>query len=87
MKRSNLLLPVLAVLTAGAPMVAAFGADESPAPNAVAGGPPSTRRPPMVIQNSDGTMTVQMTPVPSQPGAKQGLVIPAQIVVPLITRR
>ena|GEM_PF-5097368 len=41
----------------------------------------------MVIQNPDGTFTVQKTLPPAQPVAKEGLVIPPQIVVPLIPRR
>jgi hypothetical protein len=41
----------------------------------------------MIVQNPDGTFTVQKTPSPAQPGAKGGLVIPPQIVVPLMPRR
>ena len=87
MKRSNFLLPVIAVLTACAPLAAAFGAADSPAPDAAPSDPASARRPPLIIHNSDGTMTVQMTPPPAQSGVKEGLIIPPQIVVPLIPRR
>jgi hypothetical protein len=87
MKLSIFLLPVIAVLTAGAPLAAAFGAANSPVPDARARDAASARRPPLVIHNSDGTMTVQLTPSPAQPGAKEGLVIPPQVVVPLIPRR
>ena len=41
----------------------------------------------MIVQNPDGTFTAQKTPSPAQPGAKEGLVIPPQIVVPLMPRR
>ncbi len=84
MKRSNSLLPVLAVLAACAPLAAAFGADDSRTPAAVAGGTTSKPRPPMVVQNSDGTITAQTTSAPAQPGAKPGLVIPPQVVVPVV---
>lgn len=87
MMRSNFLLPVIAVLTAGAPLTVAFGAADSPAPDAHVRDTTPARRPPLITHNSDGTMTVQLTPSPAQPGTKEGLVIPPQIVVPLIPRR
>jgi hypothetical protein len=87
MKRSNFFMPVIAVLTAGTPLAEAFGAADSPAPDARARDAAPARRPPLVTHNSDGTMTVQLTPSPAQSGAKEGLVIPPQIVVPLIPRR
>ena len=64
----KLLLPVLAFLTA-CPVVV-MGADK-----------------PMVIQNPDGTFTVQKEPAKSDAGnakAKKGLVIPPQVVVPIV---
>ncbi len=83
MKRPNFLLPVLAALAACAPLAPAFGADDS-RPPAAAGGSTPAPRPPIVVQNSDGTITAQTTPAPAQPGAKRGLVIPPQIVVPVV---
>ena len=87
MKRSDFLLPVFAILTAcvSAGVVLAF--DNSPAANPVSGDAVSTSRPPMVIQNPDGTFTVQKMVPPAQTEAKEGLVIPPQIIVPLIPRR
>jgi hypothetical protein len=87
MKRSTFLLPVIAVLTAGTPLAAAFGAADAPAPKLAAGDAASASRPPMIVQNPDGTFTAQKTPSPAQPGAKEGMVIPPQIVVPLMPRR
>jgi hypothetical protein len=87
MTRSTFLLPVFAILTACVCTGAALALDNSPAANPVFGDAASTSRPPMVIQNPDGTFTVQKTPPHAQPDAKEGLVIPPQIVVPLIPRR
>jgi hypothetical protein len=86
MKRSNFLLPVFAILTACVSAGAALAAN-SPAPNPVSGDAASISGSPMVIRNPDGTFTVQKTLPPAQSGVKQGLVIPPQIVVPLIQRR
>jgi hypothetical protein len=83
MKRSIFLLPVIAVLTAGAAWAAAFGAADSPAPKLAAGDAASASRPPMIVQNPDGTFTVQL----ARRSANQALVIPPQIVVPLIPHR
>jgi hypothetical protein len=82
MKRSNFLLPVLAVLTASAPLAAALGAGDSQPPAVVTNDPAPA--PPLVVQNADGTITAQKTPAPAQLGAKQGLVIPPQVVVPVV---
>jgi hypothetical protein len=85
---SNLLSPVLAVLAACASPLAVIGADDHQATKVV-GDAPSTSKPPMIIQNPDGTFTVQK--VPSKEGAKgtakKGLVIPPQVVVPIIPAR
>ena len=84
----NLLSPVLAFLSACASPAAVMGADDPQATMAVArGNTASTEKPPMIIPNPDGTFTVQK--VPSKGAAKdvkvkKGLVIPAQVVVPLI---
>jgi hypothetical protein len=85
---SNLLSPVLAVLAACASPAAVMGADDHQATKAV-GDAASTSRPPMIIQNPDGTFTVQKAPPKdgAKGTAKKGLVIPPQVVVPLIPAR
>lgn len=87
---SNLLSPVLAVLAACASPAAVMGADDPQATKAVAGDAASTSKPPMVIHNPDGTFTVQKAPpkeAVKDPNAKKGLVIPPQVVVPIIPAR
>jgi hypothetical protein len=86
---SNLLSPVLAVLAACASPAAVMGADDHQATQAAAGDAASTDKPPMIIQNPDGTFTVQKVPPKEQAkdAAKKGLVIPAQIVFPIIPAR
>ena len=63
-----------------------MGADNPQATKAVAGDAASANRPPMVIPNPDGTFTVQKASPKEQAkdAAKKGLVIPAQVVVPVI---
>ncbi len=49
--------------------------------------PPVLAAPPMVIQNSDGTFTVQKSPpkgTSKDSRVKAGLVVPPQVVVPII---
>jgi hypothetical protein len=91
MKRpSNLLSPVLAVLAACASPAAVMGADDPQATKAVVTDAASTDKPPMIIDNPDGTFTVQKAPSKEQAQdakAQKGLVIPPQVVVPLIPRR
>jgi hypothetical protein len=64
-----------------------MGADDPQATKAVVGDASSTSNPPMVIRNPDGTFTVQKAP-PKEGAedtkAKKGLVIPPQVVVPII---
>jgi len=85
---SNLLSPVLAVLAACASPVAVMGADDPQATKPV-GEAASPSTPLMVIHNPDGTFTVQKAP--PKDGAKgtaqKGLVIPPQVVVPIIPAR
>ena len=87
---SNLLLPVLAFQAACAffPAVV-MGADDPQATKAVARDAASTDKPPMIIHNPDGTFTVQKVPPKEQAkdAAKKGLVIPPQVVVPIIPAR
>jgi hypothetical protein len=65
-----------------------MGADDPQATKAV-GDAGSAGRPRMVIQNPDGTFTVQKVPSKEQAkdAAKKGLVIPPQVVVPIIPAR
>lgn len=65
----------------------AMGADNPPTTKAVVGDAASTNKPPMVIQNPDGTLTVQKEPPKGRAKdteAKKRLVIPPQVVVPTI---
>ena len=88
---SNLLSPVIAFLTACVLPAAVMGADDPQATKAVVrGNTAATEKPPMIIPNPDGTFTVQKAPskeAAKDPKAKQGLVIPPQVVVPLISAR
>jgi len=57
---------------------------------AVAGDPAAKAPPPLVTANADGTLTVQKAPTQGKskdPKAKSGLVIPPQVVVPIIPPR
>jgi len=85
---SNFLTPVLAVLAVCASPAAVMGADDPQATKAV-GDAPSTSKPPIVIQNPDGTFTIQKAPPKdgAKGTAKTGLVIPPQVVVPMIPAR
>ena len=71
--RPQRLLPILA-------LVAAAMASAQNTPNPV-------KPPPMIVHNPDGTFTVQKEPAKSANDAKanKGLVIPPQVVVPIIT--
>jgi hypothetical protein len=86
---SNLLLPVLAVLAVCASPAAVRGADDPQAAKPV-GEAASPSAPLMVIHNPDGTFTIQKVPSKEQAKdakAKTGLVIPPQVVVPIIPAR
>jgi hypothetical protein len=86
---SNLLSPVLAVLAACISPVAVIGADDPQATKPV-GKAASPSTPLMIIHNPDGTFTVQKAPpkeAAKDPNAKKALVIPPQVVVPLIPAR
>jgi hypothetical protein len=82
---SSLLSPVLGVLAVCASPAAVMGADDSQATKA-ASGDASTSKPPMIIQNPDGTFTIQKAPPKdgAKGAAQKGLVIPPQVVVPII---
>jgi hypothetical protein len=85
---SNLRSAVLVVLaTCGYP-AAGMGADDPQAAKPV-GEAASPSAPLMVIHNPDGTFTVQKVPSKEQAkdAAKKGLVIPPQVVVPIIPAR
>ena len=86
MQPQNLLSPVLALLTACASPALVTGADNPPTPQQTAADHAqdnSTSRPPMITRNADGTMTVRKAA--ARDG--KGLVIPAQVVVPIIPSR
>ena len=76
-------------LAACASPAAVMGADNPQVTKAVVKDAASTDKPPMIIQNPDGTFTVQKTPPKAQAkdAAKKGLVIPPQVVVPIMPRR
>ena len=79
------LLPVLAFLAACAFPAAVMGADTPPPSKpAVSDAAPTdgAGQPPLIIQNPDGTLTVQK----ERTGAAEheGLVIPPQVVVPML---
>jgi hypothetical protein len=84
---SNLLSPVLAVLATCASPAVVMGADDPQATKAIDTASPE--KPPFIIQNPDGAFTVQKAP--PKDGAKgtaqKGLVIPPQVVVPIIPAR
>jgi hypothetical protein len=90
----KLLLAFFVLMTAQAMSLAspaaAMGADVHQATKAGAGDAASTSKPPMVIHNPDGTFTVQKAP-PKDGGedtkANRGLIIPPQVVVPIIPPR
>jgi hypothetical protein len=86
---SNLLSPVLALLAVYSSSAAVMGADDPQATKPV-GEAASPSNPLMIIHNPDGTFTVQKAP-PKEEGkdakAKTGLVIPPQVVVPIIPAR
>jgi hypothetical protein len=73
--RPQLLLPILALAVA-----AIASAQNSPKP---------VKPPPMIVHNPDGTFTVQKEPAKpaKDTKAKKGLVIPPQVVVPIIPAR
>lgn len=80
------LLPVLVFMVACASSVAAMGAD-TPKPAAASGTPgdPSGKTP-FIVHNSDGTFTVrkELAPGKTESVGQKGLVIPPQVVVPLL---
>ena len=89
MKRpSNLLSPVLALLAALALAAVMMGADD-PQATKPAGGAALSGTPPMIIHNPDGTFTIQKAPHKDAKvtNPKKGLVIPPQVVVPIIPAR
>ena len=85
---SNPLSAVLAVLAVCASPAVVRGADDPQAAKPV-GEAASPGAPLMVIHNPDGTFTIQKVPSKEQAkaAAKQGLVIPPQVVVPMIPAR
>ena len=82
---------VLVSQNACASAVSVMAADDPPPPKSAVpdGASASSGSKPMVIQNPDGTITVQKEP-PNENSknakVKNGLVIPAQVVAPLFVR-
>ncbi len=79
---------VAAFLSAVMPLASAvppIAADDPPPakPAAPAGAASSSVSKPMIVDNPDGTFTVQRAPAREEKGAaRKGLVIPPQVVVP-----
>jgi hypothetical protein len=84
MNRYSLLLPILAVLTVHAPAAVAACPEASSAPKCESDDAAHDTTAPMVVRNSDGTITVRKeASSPVRSGAKDGLTIAPQVVVPL----
>lgn len=84
---SNLLSLVLAVLAVCASLAVVMGADDPQAPKPVVSDAVPTDKPPMIVHNPDGTFTIQKDPRKTgakDSKAKKGLVIPPQVVVPIV---
>jgi hypothetical protein len=82
---ASLLLPVLAFLTACASRPAA-GVVNPPAlkPAATGGAPTNSAADPLLVtQNPDGTITVSKEPSKEDANNAKGLVVPAQVIVPI----
>jgi hypothetical protein len=59
-------------------------ASYTPAPKTIESDAASSNKPPMIIDNPDGTFTIQKEPPEGENDkAKEGLVIPRQVVVPI----
>jgi len=89
MKRpSSLISRVLALLAACVFPAVVIRADKPPAPKIIEGD--ATDKPPLVVRNPDGTITLQKEPVKGQAkdtNTKKGLVIRPQVVIPIIAAR
>lgn len=88
MSRFNRVLTA-ALLSAAVPLassVAVMAADNPPPPKsaAPAGASDKSASKPMIIQNPDGTFTIQKEPPDGTSKVPNGLVIPPQIVVPIV---
>jgi hypothetical protein len=85
----QLMSPVLALLAACAFTVTAMSADTPPVPkpaSADAAPADAAGKPPFIVHNPDGTMTVQKEPArgKTEEAGQKGLVIPPQVVVPTV---
>ena len=75
--------PVLAMVGMCAFSLAAFGAQTPKPAKATIAPAGSAGKPPFIVDNPDGTFTVQKAPAHGKKGAaKKGLVIPPQVFVP-----
>jgi hypothetical protein len=67
-------------------LLTACASHTPPAPKTVESDAASSNKPPMVIQNPDGTFTVQKEPPKGEAenaNDQKGLVVPPQVVVPI----
>ena len=81
-----LAVPFLTASVLGAGAVAAMAADAPPPPKSAEPAVPSSKSAstPMIVQNHDGTFTIQKAP-PKDAQINNGLVIPPQVVVPIFS--
>jgi hypothetical protein len=66
-------------------LLAGCASSAPPAPKPAASDADSDKKPPLVVQNPDGTLTIQKEPSKSDADngdAKKGLVIPPQVIAP-----
>ena len=81
---------IIAFLTACEPPIALMQATNPPVQKAVPNDAASTNKSLIIVQNPDGTFSVQKdgSRLDTNGGtAKTGLVIPAQLVVPIVLKR
>jgi hypothetical protein len=81
-----LVVPFLSASMLVASAVAVMAADAPPPPKSAEPAVPSSKSAstPMIVQNHDGTFTVQKAP-PKDTQINNGLVIPPQVVVPIFS--
>jgi hypothetical protein len=82
----RLLLSVLPFLLACALPVAVLAAEAQQGPNSNAARSDADNKPPLIIHNPDGTLTVQKEPgsAKSEDAEQKGLMIRPQVVVPTV---
>jgi hypothetical protein len=87
MKRPSILLSTVLAILAACSLPPAVMGEDGPQAAKPAGQTASPSTPPMIVHNPDGTFTIQKTPpnAPLDPKATKGLVIPPQVVVPIVS--